>query len=107
MDDLHSPFGLRRRQTPRRPPLRDSDLPGKVFQSDRKGDSGRIRCPVCGWRPTAWDRWMCTCGCVWNTFETRALCPDCGKQWTETICLSCRVWSRHEDWYSNEGTDTG
>jgi len=45
-----------------------------------------IRCPLCKWRPSRSSRWMCWdsvypenfrdgCGTVWNTFETRGLCP--------------------------------
>jgi hypothetical protein len=60
---------------------------------------GRIRCPLCGWRPRRSDRWSCSCGHVWNTFETRARCPACARQWHETQCLSCHRFSRHEDWY--------
>ena len=65
------------------------------------GHGGRIRCPTCAWEPSRGDRWHCheTCGHVWNTFETRGRCPECGKQWAETACLRCGVWSRHEDWY--------
>jgi len=29
----------------------------------------RIRCPLCGWSPREDDRWSCTCGNEWNTFE--------------------------------------
>ena len=43
-------------------------------RADDETDSGssglRIRCPRCGWRPGSNDRWSCTCGYVWNTFET-------------------------------------
>jgi len=64
-------------------------------------DGGRIRCPKCQWEPAKSDRWCCAPGCqhVWNTFETRGLCPGCSKQWTETVCLRCNQWSRHDDWY--------
>ena len=60
-----------------------------------------IYCPRCEWRPTAADRWVCApgCGCVWNTFWTRALCPGCAHQWIDTACLACTVMSLHEDWY--------
>ena len=62
---------------------------------------GRIRCPKCSWEPAKSDRWLCEPGCghVWNTFETRARCPGCAKQWTYTECLRCHVSSAHEDWY--------
>ena len=59
----------------------------------------RIRCPRCGWQPRADDRWQCECGCVWNTFETRGRCPDCGQRWKDTQCFACERWSAHESWY--------
>ena len=59
----------------------------------------RIRCPRCGWEPGRHDRWICRCFHVWNTFDTRGVCPGCGYQWLETQCLRCKVMSRHEDWY--------
>jgi len=43
------------------------------------------------------------CGHVWNTFDTRGLCPGCSHQWKHTACLSCTRWSLHEDWYENGG----
>lgn len=36
---------------------------------------------------------------VWNTFDTRGVCPNCDKQWKDTQCLECHRWSPHEDWY--------
>ena len=41
---------------------------------------------------------------IWNTFETRARCPGCSKQWSVTQCLSCHIVSLHEDWYHDEDT---
>ncbi|HZI17046.1 MAG TPA: hypothetical protein VEY09_00480 [Pyrinomonadaceae bacterium] len=81
---------------------------------DEAPDCGRIRCPLCRWRPRASDRWVCygggtppehfSGGCLaeWNTFETRGLCPGCGHQWRWTACLACEGWSPHEDWYARE-----
>lgn len=62
-----------------------------------------IQCPKCAWQPRPSDRWQCSCGMVWNTFDTRALCPRCGKQWQDTKCLSCAGWSRHVAWYVSRG----
>ena len=65
----------------------------------------RIRCPACEWQPSPHDAWDCNpggCGHSWNTFETRGVCPACSRQWTETACLRCSVWSPHEDWYVEE-----
>jgi hypothetical protein len=65
-----------------------------------KGEA-EIHCPRCSWRPGPADRWQCSpgCGTVWNTFWTRGLCPGCGHQWLETVCLRCHQWSPHEHWY--------
>jgi hypothetical protein len=35
----------------------------------------RIRCLLCGWSPRKDDRWMCSCGHRWNTFDTGGVCP--------------------------------
>jgi len=78
---------------------------------DEEPDQGRIRCPLCQWRPDSGSSWACGdcahpeyffggCGAVWNTFDTRGLCPGCGHQWRWTACLSCGGWSLHEDWYA-------
>ena len=81
-----------------------------VTQQDRLDDSvgrGRIRCPKCQWRPRKSDRWGCSCGCEWNTFDTAAKCPQCGKQWHHTRCLRCYEWSRHVDWYTSGSPGPG
>ncbi len=59
----------------------------------------KIFCPKCQWVPSPSSRWICRCGCVWNTFETAGVCPQCGKNWEDTQCLSCHAWSPHVDWY--------
>jgi hypothetical protein len=63
-----------------------------------------IYCPKCEWRPQADSRWLCTrrmggCGHVWNTFDTRGVCPRCNFSWEITACLSCKQFSLHESWY--------
>ncbi|MEW5743748.1 MAG: hypothetical protein AB1938_32850 [Myxococcota bacterium] len=69
------------------------------------GRRGRIRCPKCAWEPRKADRWYCSkCNQgVWNTFDTRGVCPVCGYQWKWTACLNCQQWSLHEDWYEKPG----
>jgi hypothetical protein len=73
----------------------------------------RIRCPLCGWQPTAASLWQCAnqeyperffdaCGTIWNTFSTHGLCPGCGHRWRWTMCLHCHCRSLHEDWYTKE-----
>jgi hypothetical protein len=64
----------------------------------------RIRCPKCKWQPDGGPHWQCTCGCQWNTFDTGARCPACGKVWQYTQCVDpliggCERISPHLDWY--------
>ncbi len=63
-----------------------------------------IRCPKCHWQPDGRPHWQCTCGTVWNTFDTAARCPGCGKVWDYTQCVDhsiggCSALSPHLDWY--------
>jgi hypothetical protein len=65
----------------------------------------RIRCPKCNWEPAPADRWSCNpggCGNIWNTFETRGVCPECSREWKQTACLRCSAWSLHDEWYVEE-----
>jgi hypothetical protein len=58
-----------------------------------------VACPRCRLSPKAADRWFCTCGYQWNTFETQGRCPGCSYQWKETACPTCGELSPHADWY--------
>jgi len=62
-------------------------------------DNIKILCPKCDWEPAAHDYWGCSCGHVWNTFDTGGRCPACQKVWEDTQCLECEKWSPHLDWY--------
>ena len=69
-----------------------------------------IRCPSCGWVPEVFSRWECECGFMWNTFETRAVCPACSKEHLFTRCHRCREFPAHGRWYpglKSEGGDPG
>jgi hypothetical protein len=84
-----------------------------IVHEERRQDESdfeQIRCPRCGWQPSAHSRWCCdclftpepvfdSCGTVWNTFATRGRCPGCSHQWQWTTCLSCHQASLHRDWY--------
>ncbi|OGQ90123.1 MAG: hypothetical protein A2289_03870 [Deltaproteobacteria bacterium RIFOXYA12_FULL_58_15] len=81
-------------------PERNVDLENEEFAGRGTGeDKPKIRCPKCGWQPGKGDRWQCICDHVWNTFDTRGVCPACHEQWEVTACLSCQQFSPHEDWY--------
>jgi hypothetical protein len=49
----------------------------RELEEERNQDSSgpRIRCPLCGWSPRKEDKWFCTCGNEWNTFDTAASAP--------------------------------
>src|ERR1700733_259285 len=67
----------------------------QMFGSELPG----IRCPKCKWTPRSKALWFCKCGHLWNTFDTRGLCPGCGYQWEVTGCFQCGGMSPHRDWY--------
>jgi hypothetical protein len=64
-------------------------------------NNSKIKCPKCDWQPDGVDHWSCTCMHIWNTFDTRGVCPNCQHKWEETQCPECDEMSPHEDWYSN------
>ena len=65
----------------------------------------KIECPKCQWQPKPNSKWGCSCGTLWNTFDTGGRCPTCGRMWRLTQCQSsweggCQQWSPHLDWYN-------
>jgi hypothetical protein len=62
-----------------------------------------IYCPRCHWKPNGRTHWTCSCGCVWNTFETAAVCSQCQRRWRNTDCPDnaggCGRRSAHINWY--------
>lgn len=82
----------------------------QVPRLDEDDPFSRIRCPLCGWRPSASSVWTCivrgtpepffaACGTEWNTFATHGVCPGCSHRWQWTSCHRCEGWSLHDDWY--------
>jgi hypothetical protein len=56
-------------------------IPDRDLERDRDPSEPRIRCPLCGWSPQKEDKWFCTCGHEWNTFDTGGVCPAIGSVW--------------------------
>jgi len=82
-------------------PTADTDLEEVIDEEKSEGPVGpHIRCPLCGWTPRKKDLWQCSCGHIWNTFDTGGFCPACLYAWTSTQCLRCDRWSPHPDWYA-------
>jgi Zn-dependent protease len=47
-------------------------------------------CPWCQAAPPLGEYWKCGhCGQPFDTFQTQAICPHCGAQFTVTQCLDC------------------
>ena len=55
-------------------------------------------CPSCKTAPPVGAFWKCSrCGQPFDTFQTRAVCPNCAAQFPMTSCLDCRariLWAR-------------
>ena len=96
--------------------LKEDRAPDQIvtptFDLEHEDPFRGIRCPLCGWHPTATSRWCCfcdgtpepffeACGTVWNTFSTQGRCPGCSHQWQWTTCLQCGEASLHVDWYED------
>jgi hypothetical protein len=96
---LEMPDGL----TPfNKAPIEEENDDVELDEEEKTNTGEKIYCPLCAWKPLASSRWSCFCQHVWNTFNTRGLCPACGKQWEDTVCLECHRWSRHEEWYHED-----
>ncbi len=72
-----------------------------IMNRDEKRDYSKsnICCPECKWIPDGKKNWGCTCGFVWDTFQTKGKCPQCETQWKDTWCPKCKKTSKHQDWY--------
>jgi hypothetical protein len=66
---------------------------GTEDKDGKDSGGGNICCPLCKWMPRSFDRWMCKCRHVWNTFDTGGVYPKCLYQWKITSCPKCKQWS--------------
>ena len=56
-------------------------------------------CPVCKTPPPIGAIWRCgKCGKPFDTFATRATCPNCGTQFSATQCLDCGSTRPINEW---------
>jgi hypothetical protein len=89
------------------PPARQSPSHANVIDALRDPSRQRIRCPACGWVPDGKPHWECElCLTRFDTFKTRAHCPQCPNSWHLTECILCWEHSPHEDWYADEADDS-
>ena len=69
-------------------------------------------CPSCRTAPPIGPYWKCgQCGQPFDTFESRAVCPNCAAQFATTVCLDCGEQRPLQDWmdgaYAGVGTANG
>ena len=57
-----------------------------------------VACPACGAAPPAAPIWKCPCGAEFDTFATRATCPQCGRRFESTACPHCGRHFPIEQW---------
>ena len=88
--------------------MRGIKRPAVAIAAMRIEDGAEVFCPVCKWVPPRAPLWMClpVCGCVWDTFSTRGVCPECGEEFEHTQCIGCGVLSLHSSWYHWPETDS-
>ena len=56
-------------------------------------------CPSCKAAPLVGRFWTCSrCAEVFDTFQTRALCPNCAAQIAVTTCPDCRAQNPLSEW---------
>ena len=56
-------------------------------------------CPTCKTAPPIGNYWKCgECGQAFDTFQTRATCPNCSTQFAQTKCLDCGRLSPMNEW---------
>ena len=56
-------------------------------------------CPSCGAAPIMGPYWVCDlCHERFDTFEHRAVCPRCAKNFPKTICVECRQSHPMAEW---------
>lgn len=69
-------------------------------------------CPSCLIAPPVGGYWKCgTCGQMFDTFQTLAVCPNCAAQYATTMCLDCQVQRPMSEWtvgaYAGVGMTSG
>jgi Zn-dependent protease len=64
-------------------------------------------CPTCHTAPPLGEFWKCgKCGQAFDTFQTHAVCPNCGVQFPVTRCLDCGRQHSMSEWMVASVTPT-
>jgi Zn-dependent protease len=61
-----------------------------LYQLAKAPRNEAFHCPACKAAPPTGNFWLCSqCKGRFDTFMTRAVCPQCAKQFPETMCTEC------------------
>ena len=67
---------------------------------------GGVACPWCKAAPPLGNFWKCgQCGAAFDTFQTQAVCPQCGAHFGVTSCLDCGRSHPIGEWTVLSGAD--
>jgi DNA-directed RNA polymerase subunit RPC12/RpoP len=56
-------------------------------------------CPGCGAAPNVGEHWKCAkCHQAFDTFASGAVCPRCGAQFSNTMCIDCKQSRPMSEW---------
>jgi Zn-dependent protease len=78
-----------------------------IIRNEKRPRRAGVACPNCHAAPPMGPIWRCNeCGEIFDTFETRAVCPSCGAQHPITMCIDCRQVAPIGDWFVNSHTGT-
>jgi Zn-dependent protease len=76
--------------------LRSAQALSKISGAPRREG---FACPVCKTGPPVGAYWVCSrCRRPFDTFASRAVCPACGTQFTQTACFECGASTPMSDW---------
>jgi Zn-dependent protease len=65
-------------------------------------------CPACKSAPPVGELWKCgQCSRAFDTFQTQAVCPGCGRQYPVTKCLDCGQAHPMSEWATAALTPVG
>lgn len=70
-----------------------------LLRNEKLPRRGGFACPNCRTAPLMGERWKCAqCKQPFDTFATGAVCPHCGAQYPNTMCIECHQQRPMSEW---------
>lgn len=81
--------------------IRSFKLARQLLELEKAPRNEHYHCPSCQASPPVGEYWLCgQCRKAFNTFDTQAVCPHCGKTFDRTTCVECGKSSPIANWSS-------